>query len=249
MKMKTTDKRIALITGATRGLGLEAARRLAAADHLVVVTARDGAAAKALATDLQRAGHASLGLALDVNDGVSLSEVARVLEAELGRIDVLVNNAGIFLDGNWGGNTAATISYEALRNTFETNFFAQVRLTQALLPLLKRGRDPHIVNVSSIMGSLTLHANPDSGLRYVKPFAYDASKTALNAFTVHLAEALAGDGIRVNSAHPGWVRTQLGTAAAQLSVEEGVRTIVDLALSRDKAMTGKFIHNGAELPW
>jgi NAD(P)-dependent dehydrogenase (short-subunit alcohol dehydrogenase family) len=249
MKMKTTDKRIALITGATRGLGQETARRLAAADHLVVVTARDGAAARALSDELQRAGHAALGLALDVTDAASMSEVARVLEAELGRIDVLVNNAGIFLDGQWGGNTTATVSDEALRNTFETNFFGLVRLTQKLLPLLKRGRDPHIVNVSSVMGSLTVHANPDGGLRYVKPFAYDASKTALNAFTVHLADALASDGIRVNSAHPGWVRTQLGTDAAQLSVEEGARTLVDLALSRDRAVTGKFIHDGAELPW
>ena len=162
---------------------------------------------------------------------------------------MLVNNAGVMLDGSWGGNTAPSIDERRLRDTFETNFFAVVRLTQALLPLLRRGRDPHVINVSSVMGSNSIHADLNGPLAGSKPFAYDASKAALNAFTVHLAPALMGDGIRVNSVHPGWVRTELGTSAALVEVNEGARPIIALAASLGATPNARFVAPDGELPW
>ncbi len=239
-------KRIVLITGATRGLGLETARQLAASGHAVVLAGRDEPLAGKLAAEL---GDSAVPLALDVRRPESIERAASSLRERYGRLDVLVNNAGVMLDGSWSGNTAASIDDERLRETFETNLFAVVRVTQALLPLLRLGREAQIVNVSSVMGSLTIHADPTGPLSQSKPFAYDASKTALNAFTVHLASALASDGIRVNSVHPGWVRTALGTDAATLGVVEGARAIADLAARRGSEPTGKFLRQGGELPW
>jgi NAD(P)-dependent dehydrogenase (short-subunit alcohol dehydrogenase family) len=235
-------KRIVLITGATRGLGLETARQLARSGHAVVLAGRDGAVARTL-------GDSAMPLELDVRRPASIAQAVKSLRERYGRLDVLVNNAGVMLDGSWVGNTAASIDDGLLRDTFETNLFAVVRVTQALLPLLRLGREPHIVNVSSVMGSLAIHADPTGPLSQSKPFAYDASKTALNAFTVHLASALAADGIRVNSVHPGWVRTALGTDAATLDVAEGARPIVDLAARRGSFPTGRFLQQGGELPW
>lgn len=243
-----TERRIVLVTGATRGLGAEAAAQLAA-DHLVLVGARRLSAAEARAEALSRAGGHARALALDVNDERSVAAAVRYIEENFGRLDVLINNAGVMLDGSWAGNTAAEAKQATLRETFETNFFAVVRLTQALLPLLRRGVDPHIINLSSVMGSNTIHADPKGPLTGFKPFAYDASKAALNAFTVHLAEAVAPHGIRVNSVHPGWVRTELGTDAAPLSVEEGARQIISLATSRGQAPSAKFLGPDGELPW
>jgi NAD(P)-dependent dehydrogenase (short-subunit alcohol dehydrogenase family) len=164
-------------------------------------------------------------------------------------VDVLVNNAGIMIEGEWVGNTAATVSAQVLKQTFEVNFFGLVAVTHAFLPLLRQSGDASIVNVSSVMGSSTLHAIPDGPLAYTKPFAYDASKAAVNAFTVHLAAALVKDGIVVNSAHPGWVKTDLGTQAAELSVEDGAKTILEMALYRTSSPTAQFAHNGAALPF
>jgi NAD(P)-dependent dehydrogenase (short-subunit alcohol dehydrogenase family) len=142
--------------------------------------------------------------------------VGRHLAERYGSLDVLVNNAGVELEGTDFGSTfnmTSTVTPEILRRTFETNFFSVVALTQALLPLIRNAPAGRIVNLSSILGSLTLHSDPSSGIYDKKAFAYDASKTALNAFTVHLAQELRGTKINVNSAHPGWVRTELGGPA------------------------------------
>ena len=151
-------------------------------------------------------------------------EVARHLEGRYGRLDVLVNNAGVELEGaDFGSsfNTTSTVTPETLRRTFETNFFSVVALSQALLPLLRKAPAGRIVNLSSVLGSLTLHSDPSSGIYDKKAFAYDASKTALNAFTVHLAQELRGTRIKVNSAHPGWVNTDRGGSAASMELSEG----------------------------
>jgi NAD(P)-dependent dehydrogenase (short-subunit alcohol dehydrogenase family) len=115
--------------------------------------------------------------------------------------------------------------------------------------LLKKAGKANVVNVGSIMGSLGIQADPNGPLATFKPLAYDASKTALNAFTIHLAAALASDGIKVNTAHPGWVKTDLGTEYAPLTVDQGVTTILDLATIGEDGPTGKFFHQGQELPW
>src|SRR5262249_37414130 len=151
----------------------------------------------------------------DVNRPEDYREVARYLQERYGELDVLVNNAGIHIEpadyGNPDGfNTTGTVTPEALRKTFETNFFSVVALTQALLPLIRKAPAGRIVNLSSILGSLALHADASSPIYDKKSFAYDASKTALNAFTVHLAQELRNTRIKVNSAHPGWVKTDMG---------------------------------------
>ena len=138
---------------------------------------------------------------------------------------------------------------EILRQVFETNFFAVVELTQTLLPLIRKSPAGRIVNLSSILGSLTLHSDPSSDIYSMKAFAYDASKTALNAFTVHLAQALRGTPIKVNSAHPGWVKTDMGGQAAPMEVSEGGKTSVQLATLPDDGPTGGFFHLGQPLPW
>jgi NAD(P)-dependent dehydrogenase (short-subunit alcohol dehydrogenase family) len=186
---------------------------------------------------------------LDVTRLEDHQEIARHLEDRYGKLDILVNNAGLLLEDSdfgapGGSNTTLTVTPDVLRRTFETNFFGAVFLTQALLPLIRKAPAGRIVNLSSNLGSLALH--------YIynrKPFAYDASKTALNAFTVHLAHALRGTPIKVNSAHPGWVKTDMGRSAAPMEVSEGGKTSVQLATLPDDGPTGGFFHLGQPLPW
>jgi len=141
------------------------------------------------------------------------------------------------------------VAQEALRETFDTNFFAVVELTQALLPLIRKSPAGRIVNLSSILASLTLHSDPKSPIAGSKPLGYNASKTALNAFTVHVADALKDTKIKVNSAHPGWVKTEMGGAGAQMEITDGAKTSVELALLGDDGPTGAYIHMGKPLPW
>ena len=145
--------------------------------------------------------------------------------------------------------TVATVSQDVLRKTFDTNFFSVVALTQDLLPLIEKSEAGRIVNVSSVMGSLTIHSDPTAEVYGVKPFAYNSSKSALNMFTVHLAHALAETPIKVNSAHPGWVKTDLGTEYAPLEVAEGAKTSVQLATLDADGPNGGYFHLGQPLPW
>ena len=171
-----------------------------------------------------------------------------------GRLDILVNNAGVLKEGEIsatgsGPNPVTAVSPEMLRETFETNFFASVALTQKLLPLIRKSPAGRIVNVSSILGSLTLHSDPNSPIYPFKTFAYDASKAALNAFTVHLAYELRDSKIKVNSAHPGWVKTEMGGPNATMEVSEGGKTSAQLATLADDGPSGGFFHLGQPLPW
>jgi NAD(P)-dependent dehydrogenase (short-subunit alcohol dehydrogenase family) len=161
----------------------------------------------------------------------------------------LVNNAGILKEGGLATKNASSVSPELLRETFDVNFFTVVRLTQTLLPLLKKSEAGRIVNLSSILGSLTVHSAPNSPIASAKPFAYNASKTALNAFTVHLADELQGTNVKVNSAHPGWVKTELGGPGAPMELEDSPKTSVQLATLGADGPTGKFFHVADELPW
>jgi len=242
-------QQVALVTGAARGLGKEAALRLAQAGYVVLVGVRDIEGSRALLKQIQEEGNSAELLALDLDMPSSIIAAVKEIETRHGSLDVLVNNAAVMLDGGWVGNTTITIDASALKRTFETNFFGTVALTQALWPLLLKAGHANVVNVSSRMGSNTFHADPNGPLVGVKPFAYDASKAALNALTTHLAELGSPLGIQVNSAYPGWVRTELGTEYADLSVEEGVATIVELAMLPPNSRTGKFEHAGTEIPW
>lgn len=241
-------KKIALITGANKGLGLETARQLGKQGITVLLGARDLAKGEAAAAALKKDGIDARAVKLDVEKPADYAAVVKLIEKDFGRLDILVNNAGIFLDSRKGNETSKT-SVEILRKTFDTNFFAVVVLTQALLPLLKKSEAGRIVNLSSILGSLTLHATKGSYVYDAKTFAYDTSKAALNSFTIHLAHELAGTKIKVNSAHPGWVKTDMGGEGAQLEIEEGGKTSVELATLPDDGPTGGYFHLGKPLPW
>ncbi len=241
--------KVALITGANKGIGLETARQLGQQKIVVVVAARDQAKADRTAKTLEAEGIDARPLKLDVTNAGDRQAAVKFLEDNFGKLDILINNAGIMVGGSWGENSSTTVTGDNLRQTFETNLFAPVLLTQALLPLLKKAPAARIVNLSSILGSLALHSDPKSPIYNSKEFAYDASKTALNAFTVHLAHALRDTKIKVNSAHPGWVKTDMGTDAAPMEITDGAKTSVALATLPDDGPTGAYIHLGKPLPW
>ena len=244
-------KKIALITGASKGLGFETALQLGKKGFTIIVTARTQHKSDEAVTKLKTKHIDALGVQLDVNNSKDITNLVSFLNERFGKLDILVNNAGVQLDfpGFMPGNSTETLSMEILKQTFETNFFAPIALTQKLLPLLKKSDAGRIVNVSSIMGSLALHADAGSPIYGIKLLAYNSSKTALNQFTLHLAEALKDTLIKVNSAHPGWVKTDLGGEYAPMSIEDGVKTIVDLSTLDVNGKTGAFIHLGESLPW
>jgi len=252
--MASRDK-VAFITGANKGIGLETARALGELGVAVVIGSRDAAKGRAAADRLREQGIEKVeAVRFDVLKPDDHRDIARYLESRYGKLDILINNAGIMLDhGDFsaagGFNTTSTVAPDVLRQTFETNFFAVVALTQVLLPLIRKSPAGRIVNLSSILGSLTLHSDPSSPIYSMKSFAYDASKAALNAFTVHLAQELRATPIKVNSAHPGWVKTDMGGPAAPMELSDGCKTSVQLATLPDDGPTGGFFHMGERLPW
>jgi NAD(P)-dependent dehydrogenase (short-subunit alcohol dehydrogenase family) len=246
--MSDVTKKVALITGANKGIGFETARQLGALGITVLVGARDLKKGEAAAAQLRKEGIDARALKLDVVDDGDRAEAAKHIEKEFGRLDILVNNAGIAAE-DMSANSTLTTSEATLRTIFDTNFFAVVALTNALLPLLRKSAAGRIVNLSSILGSLTLHATAGSPIYNAKMFAYDASKTALNAYTIHLAHALRETKIKVNSAHPGWVKTELGGAGAPMEIVDGAKTSVRLATLPEDGPTGGYFHLGDTLPW
>jgi NAD(P)-dependent dehydrogenase (short-subunit alcohol dehydrogenase family) len=241
-------KKIALVTGGNKGIGLETARQLGKLGITVLIGVRDLAKGESAVVELKKDGVDARAVKLDVDNAGDYEAVRKLIEEDYGVLDILVNNAGIMLDGRKGNETTKT-SQEVLKKTFNTNFFAVVGLTQTLLPLLRKSLGGRIVNLSSILASNTLHATPGSFIYDAKTFAYDASKAALNSFTIHLAHELKDTKIKVNSAHPGWVKTEMGGEGAQLDIETGAKTSVELATLPDSGPNGAFLHLGKPLPW
>ena len=246
--MSDTKKKVALVTGGNKGIGLETARQLGKLGILVLIGSRDLAKGEAAAEELKKDGVDARAVKLDVDNSADYEAVKKLIEKDYGVLDILINNAGIMIDSRKGNETSKT-SQDTLRKTFNTNFFAVVGLTQTLLPLLKKSLGGRIVNLSSILGSQTLHATPGSPIYEAKTFAYDASKAALNSFTIHLAHELKDTKVKVNSAHPGWVKTEMGVEGAQLDVETGAKTSVELATLQDNGPNGGYFHLGKPLPW
>jgi NAD(P)-dependent dehydrogenase (short-subunit alcohol dehydrogenase family) len=246
------SQKIAFITGGNRGLGFQTALELKNAGAKVVIGSRDIAEGEKALAKLRTAGVDAELLHFDITKAADHKAAYDYFNSKYGRLDILVNNAGIaagVFPGTGPEHSATEISADLLHKVFETNFFAQVALTDTLLPLLKKSPAGRIVNLSSILGSLTLHATPGSPIYDAKSFAYDASKTALNAFTVHLAYDLRDTKIKVNSAHPGWVKTDMGGAQAPMELSEGAKTGAALATLPDDGPTGGFFHLGKPLPW
>ena len=244
----TTTQKIAFITGGNRGIGLQTAHDLGKQGVTIVLGARNPGSAEAAVVELRQAGITAEAIEYDSAKAGTHRAVFNHLEKKYGHLDILVNNAGT-LDEPLGGNTSKDLPIAKLRETFETNFFGVVGLTQTLLPLLEKAPAGRIVNVSSILGSLGLHSAKDSPIAGSKAFAYNASKTALNAFTVHLADALKDTAIKVNSAHPGWVKTELGGPAATDALEGSGQTSAFLATLPEDGPTAGFFHKEERLPW
>ena len=243
------SKKVAFITGGNKGIGLETARQLGKLGITVVIGSRDLAKGKAAADKLRAEKIDAEAISFDVTNRKDHKKALDYLASHHGKLDILVNNAGIWRDGAPQQNTSATISPSDLRETFDTNFFGTVELTQTLLPLLEKAPAGRIVNLSSILGSLALQADKNSPVYATKTFAYNASKAALNAFTIHLAAALRDTKIKVNSAHPGWVKTDMGGEGAVMEIPEGAKTSVALATLAEDGPTGAYIHLGKTLPW
>jgi NAD(P)-dependent dehydrogenase (short-subunit alcohol dehydrogenase family) len=245
--MNTSTPRIALVTGATRGIGLETVRQLAEAGVHTLLAGRDRNKAVAAALELQSQGLPVEAIALDVTDAGSITLAVAEVARRYGRLDILVNNAGILLD-----DPALKVSGQSLatwRSTFETNVFGLIAVTQAFLPLLRRAPAARIVNVSSILGSIALHGDPASPIYDFKVPAYNVSKSAVNAWTVQLAWELRDTPIKVNTLHPGYVRTDMNSGAGDIEAADGARTSVRLALIDASGPTGGYFHLDQALPW
>lgn len=235
-------QRVAVVTGGNRGIGFEVCRQLARAGLRVVLTGRDRSKAEQSSQTLRGEGLDVAAASLDVADDASVSGLEQFLRDRYGRLDVLVNNAGISLDEARGIRSILDGEVVgALRETLETNLYGPLRLCRALVPLMKRGGYGRVVNVSSKLGSL---AGMGTGYE-----AYRISKAALNALTRILAVESRGSGILVNSACPGWVRTDMGGPNAPRTPEQGADTIVWLATLPDDGPSGGYFQDRKSLPW
>jgi NAD(P)-dependent dehydrogenase (short-subunit alcohol dehydrogenase family) len=233
------DKRVAVVTGANKGIGYEICRQLARKGLRVVLTSRDAKKGEAAREALVREGLEVLHLALDVTDEASVRTFAGYLDTELGRLDVLVNNAGILIEKY--ATSVLDENPDNLRATMETNFYGALRVSQALVPVMRKDHYGRIVNLSSGLGQLDDMGDGVAG--------YRVSKAALNALTRMLAAATKDDGILVNAMCPGWVRTDMGGADASRSVEQGADTAVWLAMLPHDGPTGGFFRDRKPIPW
>ena len=248
------EKTVAFITGGNRGIGFETAKQLGKQKIVVVIGSRDSENGQKAVSDLAELGIEADFIQFDVTSKTSHASAYTYFENKFGRLDILINNAGILLEGEPSevvGNKSpvTSVTEKILRDTLEANFISTVLLTEKLLPLIKKSEAGRIVNVSSFLGSLALHSDPSSPVYPVKSFAYNTSKAALNSFTVHLAFELKDTNIKVNSADPGWVQTRMGGTSAMISVEEGAKTSVRLATLFADGPTGTFSHLDQPMPW
>jgi NAD(P)-dependent dehydrogenase (short-subunit alcohol dehydrogenase family) len=240
------ETRIALITGANKGIGFEVARQVGRAGYTVLVGARNPALGEAAAAKLREEEIDAHYLPLDLGDHGSIKAAAAVVEEEFGRLDVLVNNAGI---ASQGDGPPSSVCLEAVERTMKTNFFDTLAVTQAMLPLVRRSAAGRIVNVSSGLGSLTQHGDPGWEFAAVKVLGYCASKAALNMLTVQLAFELRDTGIKVNAADPGYTATDLNGNSGYQTIEQGAAETVRLALLPDDGPTGGYFSTAGPVPW
>ncbi|MEI7053870.1 SDR family oxidoreductase [Pseudomonas koreensis] len=247
--MNDFDK-VALVTGANRGIGFEVARQLAAEGVTVVLSGRNYQAVAQAADELVGMGLKAFPCLMDVTDEDSIASAVKLLEAKFGRLDILINNAAIRIE-SYGLNPSQQ-PLQQWRQTFETNLFGMVAVTQHCLPLIRQSVAGRIVNVSSLLASLTTHTDVDS-YAYSSMFkslpGYSASKSGVNSWTVHLAYELRDTPVKVNAVHPGYTKTGMNDGAGDLDVQEGARTSVALALIGADGPTGTYRHQDRVIPW
>lgn len=247
--MSNHENKVAFISGANRGIGFETAKKLGELGITVIIGVRNLSKGEAAVKSLKAKGIKAESVYYDATDKQSENTVYDYIANHYKKLDILVNNAGVLLEGLAGSNDSSTVNLEVLQATFQTNLFAVIGLTQKLLPLIKKSSAGRIVNLSSILASQTLHSMPNSPIDFAKAFAYNASKTALNVYTIHLAHELKGTEIKVNSAHPGWVKTELGGEHAPMEVADSYKTSVYLATLDKHGPNGGFFHETDTLPW
>lgn len=248
--MKEDFNKIALVTGANRGIGFEVAKQLAEKGVTVVLSGRDYEALVCVSDFLVEKGYRVFPCLLDVTKPESIASAVNFIESKFGHLDILVNNAGVRIEAY--GRSPSQQPIEQWRRTFETNLFGMVAVTQHLLPLLRKSAAGRIVNVSSLLASLATHTDMDS-YAYSPMFkslpAYSASKSGVNSWTVHLAYELRDTLIKVNAVHPGYTKTGMNDGAGDLDVESGARTSVALALIGADGPTGRYMHLDKVIPW
>ena len=239
-------EKIALVTGANKGIGLEIARQLGKLGFVVYLGCRDQERGAKAAAELKADGVKAIAVALDVTDAATITAAAAQVEREQGKLDVLVNNAGIALE--WGAKPSDTSS-KNLRTVFETNFFGVIATTQSFLPLLKKAPAGRIVNMSSSLGSLARHSHPDGMFKDMVELSYNSSKTALNAATQEFANELRDTPIKVNAVCPGYVATDINNHGGPRTTEQGARIAVKMATIGADGPTGGYFEDDGTIPW
>jgi NAD(P)-dependent dehydrogenase (short-subunit alcohol dehydrogenase family) len=255
MNEHTTHQKVALVTGANKGIGRAAAEQLAALGMTVLIGARDPRRGEEAAAALRAAGGDAHAVTLDVTDPATIQEAAKQVEERFGHLDVLINNAGISGSGQVSPEDAhdqvpSSIDLDMVRTVFETNVFGVIAVTNAMLPLLRRSPAPRIVNVSSHASSLTITSDPDGPFATLLPSAaYTPSKSALNALTVQYANELRKDGILVNAVAPGFVDTDSNNHTGFLTVAQGAAVVVRLTTLGADGPTAGFFSEDGPVPW
>ncbi|WP_158839802.1 SDR family oxidoreductase [Saccharothrix deserti] len=255
MSERTTHQKVALVTGANKGIGRAAAEQLAALGMTVLIGARDPRRGEEAAAALCASGGDAHAVTLDVTDPTTIRAAATQVEERFGHLDVLINNAGITGSGQVAPEDAldqipSSVDLDMVRAVFETNVFGVIAVTNAALPLLRRSPAPRIVNVSSHAASLTITSDPDGPLADLPTSAaYTPSKAALNALTVQYANELRKDGILVNAVAPGYVDTDSNNHSGHLTPAQGAAVVVRLATLGADGATGGFFSADGSVPW
>ncbi len=246
MPTKSQTKKIALVTGANKGIGREIARQLAKKGMTVFIGARDAGRGREAEAGLKKEGLDVRFIELEVTKADSVRAAAARIEKEFGWLDVLVNNAAIAIDQ---GEAPSKVGMDLVRETYETNFFAVIAVTQAMLPLLRKSDAGRIVNMSSGLGSLKIGSDPSSPFASFNLLGYNTSKTAVNAVTVSFANELRNTRIKVNAADPGYVATDMNGHSGPRTVEQGATAPVRLATLPADGPTGGYFNEDGPVPW
>lgn len=243
--MKQKNGKVVLITGGNKGLGKEIGRQLGLLAYTVVLTARNKQAGLTAVTELVSLGCDAHTVPLDVTNQKDIDICVNYLKTTFGKLDILVNNAGIALE--WDGNPTNT---DKIRRTLEVNLIAPFAISDSLVPLLSRSKDGRIINQSSALGSIGNAENYWNDVSKFMTVGYSTSKAGLNMLTLIQSKTLTSKGILVAAAHPGWVKTDLGTQAAPMEIREGASTVVKLVtVPRDRFPNGQLVHNDDRIPW
>jgi NAD(P)-dependent dehydrogenase (short-subunit alcohol dehydrogenase family) len=241
-----SSNKIVLITGANKGIGFEVARQLGKQRCTVLIGARDAKLGQEAAAKLSKEGIDARFVDLDVTRRETIESARALIEKEFGRLDILINNAGINAPGD---GPPSKVDLDAVNRVLQTNFVGALAVAQAMLPLIRKSAAGRIINVSSELGSITGHSDPNWKFAPVKFIAYCASKAAMNMMSVQLAYELRDTNIKVNSVNPGYTATDLNNNQGPQTIEEGSAEIIRVALSGDDGPTGQFLETGGSLPW